>query len=239
MLAMRDVVGGYGAADEIVKGIALDAAPGEIVAIIGPNGAGKSTFLKIVAGLLTLRRGSVTLAGEAIGGLTPQERSRRGLVFVPQERNVFASLTVAENLEIGGWLSPGAHARRVAAVEALFPFLRERRRQFARTLSGGQRQTLAMGIAMMAEPKVLLLDEPSAGLSPKAAVELFDSVRRIRDDGVAIVMVEQNALDALAIADQGFVFVDGRAQLAGSAAELAADPEVRRLFLGARRRDAA
>ncbi|MBL8697539.1 MAG: ABC transporter ATP-binding protein [Alphaproteobacteria bacterium] len=239
VLVARDIVGGYAAADEIVKGISLEVAAGEIVAIIGPNGAGKSTFLKIVAGLLVRRRGTIALAGEEIGALTPQARAQRGLVFVPQERNVFGSLSVAENLEMGGWLDPRAAKAREEGVLARFPILRERRRQLAKTLSGGQRQMLAMGVALMGAPKVLLLDEPTAGLSPRAAGELFDSVRRIRDEGVAILMVEQNALDALAIADRGAVFVDGREAYAGRALELADDPDVRRLFLGGRKRDVA
>ncbi len=239
MLEAGDIVGGYAAADEIVKGISLSVAAREIVAIIGPNGAGKSTFLKIVAGLLVRRRGTIRLGGEEIGELSPQARARSGLVFVPQERNIFGSLSVAENLEIGGWLDRAEAKSREAGVLARFPLLKERRRQLAKTLSGGQRQMLAMGVALMSAPKVLLLDEPTAGLSPKAASELFDSVARIRDEGVAIVMVEQNALDALAIADRGAVFVDGREAYAGRASALADDPDVRRLFLGARRRDAA
>lgn len=239
MLQAAEIVGGYGAADEIVKGISLDVAAGEIVAIIGPNGAGKSTFLKIVAGLLVRRRGTIQVDGADIGDLTPQARAQRGLVFVPQERNVFGTLSVAENLEMGGWIDPRAAKQREEGVLARFPILRERRRQLAKTLSGGQRQMLAMGVALMGAPKVLLLDEPTAGLSPKAAGELFESVRRIRDEGVAILMVEQNALDALAIADRGAVFVDGREAYAGRASALADDPDVRRLFLGGRRRNAA
>ena len=239
LLDAREIVGGYAAADEIVKGISLAAAAGEIVAIIGPNGAGKSTFLKIVAGLLVRRRGTISLAGEEIGDLSPQDRARRGLVFVPQERNVFGTLSVQENLEIGGWLDRAQVKAREAAVYARFPLLQERRRQLAKTLSGGQRQMLAMGVALMSAPRVLLLDEPTAGLSPKAAGELFESVRRIRDEGVAIVMVEQNALDALAISDRGAVFVDGREAYAGTARSLIDDPDVRRLFLGGRKRDAA
>lgn len=239
VLQAEGIVGGYAAADEIVKGIGLAVGAGEIVAIIGPNGAGKSTFLKILAGLLVRRQGTIALAGEAIGDLTPQQRARRGLVFVPQERNVFGTLTVAENLEIGGWLDRVEAKAREAGVFRRFPLLQERRRQMAKTLSGGQRQMLAMGVALMAAPKVLLLDEPTAGLSPKAAAELLDSVQRIRDEGVAILMVEQNALDALAIADRGAVFVDGREAYAGSARSLMDDPDVRRLFLGGRKRAVA
>jgi branched-chain amino acid transport system ATP-binding protein/neutral amino acid transport system ATP-binding protein len=233
LLRVEGVVGGYGAADEILKGITLDLAPRRMAAIVGPNGAGKSTLLKAIAGLIRPKAGQVVLGGEAITGLPPRGIAARGIAFVPQEANIFASLTVRENLEMGGYLEPRAVVnRRVEALMARFPVLAEKRRRAARTLSGGQRQILAMGMALMVEPRLLLLDEPSAGLSPVAAEALFDGIAAIHAEGTAILMVEQNALEALAIAEEGIVLVDGRVARTGEAAALAADPEVRRLFLG-------
>jgi len=233
LLSVERLVGGYGAADEILKGIDLALPERRMAAIVGPNGAGKSTLLKAVAGLLRPKSGAIRLGGEAISGLPPRAVAARGVAFVPQEANIFPSLTVRENLEMGGYLEPAPRVReRVEALFARFPVLAEKRRRAARTLSGGQRQMLAMAMALMVEPRLLLLDEPSAGLSPRAAGELFDSVAEIHAGGTAILMVEQNALEALAIAEEGVVLVDGRVARQGAAAGLAADPEVRRLFLG-------
>ena len=233
LLDVEGLVGGYGAADEILKGITVALPARRMAAIVGPNGAGKSTLLKTIAGLLKPKAGQVRLAGEVLTGLPPRGIAARGVAFVPQEANIFASLTVRENLEMGGYLEPRAIVvRRVEALFARFPILAEKRRRAARTLSGGQRQILAMGMALMVEPKLLLLDEPSAGLSPKAAEALFDSIAAIHAEGTAILMVEQNALEALAIAEDGIVMVDGRVVRTGAAATLAADPDVRRLFLG-------
>jgi branched-chain amino acid transport system ATP-binding protein/neutral amino acid transport system ATP-binding protein len=232
LLVTNDVVAGYGRGDEILKGVHLTVGPNEIVAIIGPNGAGKSTLLKTIAGLLHPSRGHITLDGTPIHGLPPREVSRLGVAFVPQEQNVFASLSVHENLEMGGWLEPTATRRRIDEVFGRFPLLAERRRSAARTLSGGQRQVLAMGMALMVQPKLLLLDEPSAGLSPVAAETLFATIQQINRDGIAIAMVEQNATQALAIAHRATILVDGRNNRDGAAAELAADPEIRRIFLG-------
>ena len=232
LMEVRAIVCGYGAADEILKGASLDVAPGELVAIIGPNGAGKSTLLKAVAGLLRLKSGAVLLDGVAIGALPARDRARRGLAFVPQEANIFPTMSVRENLEMGGFLERRATAARIEALFARFPLLAEKRRAAARTLSGGQRQVLAMAMALMVHPRLLLLDEPSAGLSPKAAETLFDTIAAIHAEGTAIVMVEQNAREALAIADRGVVLVDGRTARVGPAREMADDPEVRRLFLG-------
>jgi branched-chain amino acid transport system ATP-binding protein/neutral amino acid transport system ATP-binding protein len=233
LLQVAGLVGGYGAADEILKGITVSLLPRRMAAIVGPNGAGKSTLLKAIAGLLKPKAGHVMLAGEMLTGLPPRGVAARGVAFVPQEANVFASLTVRENLEMGGYLEPRATvARRVDGLFTRFPILAEKRRRAARTLSGGQRQILAMGMALMVEPKLLLLDEPSAGLSPKAAESLFDGIAAIHREGTAILMVEQNALEALAIAEEGIVLVDGRVARTGPAAELVGDPEVRRLFLG-------
>jgi branched-chain amino acid transport system ATP-binding protein/neutral amino acid transport system ATP-binding protein len=232
LLQAESVVGGYGAADEILKGVSLAIGPGELVAIVGPNGAGKSTFLKALAGLIKLKSGRILLNDRSIETLAPRERARRGIAFVPQEANIFPTMSVAENLEMGGFIEPGASAARKAALLIRFPMLAEKRRQAARTLSGGQRQVLAMAMALMVQPRLLLLDEPSAGLSPLAADALFDSIVAIHREGVAICMVEQNAHEALQIADRAAVLVDGRVARVGPAAELAADPDVRRLFLG-------
>ncbi len=232
LMAAEGVVCGYGAADEILKGAAITVRPGEMVAIIGPNGAGKSTLLKAIAGLLRLKSGSIRLEGQEIAGLDPRARARLGIAFVPQEANIFPTMTVRENLEMGGFLEPKAAAGRIEGLFGRFPMLAEKRRQAARTLSGGQRQIRAMAMALMVQPKLLLLDEPSAGLSPVAAEALFDSIAAIHAEGTAIAMVEQNAQEALAIADTGVVLVDGRTALVGVAREMAEDQEVRRMFLG-------
>jgi branched-chain amino acid transport system ATP-binding protein len=232
LLEIKGLRGGYAAADEIVKGADLTVAAGEIVALIGPNGAGKSTLLKLVAGLLQPSGGQVLFKGRAIAGLGAPAISRQGLSFVPQERNVFGTMTVAENLEMGGFVD-GAHARkRMAELYERFPMLAEKRRAAARTLSGGQRQILAMAIALMNAPDLLLLDEPTAGLSPRAAEELFGTILALNKTGVAILMVEQNALEALSVSARAYVLVQGRPEREGRAAELAADPTVRDLFLG-------
>lgn len=233
LLQVEGVVGGYGAADEILKGISVSLAPGRMAAIVGPNGAGKSTLLKAIAGILKPKAGSIRLEGAELTGQPPRAIAARGVAFVPQEANIFPSLTVRENLEMGGYLEPASRVKaRAEALMTRFPMLAEKRRRAARTLSGGQRQILAMAMALMVEPRLLLLDEPSAGLSPKAAEFLFDSIAAIHAEGTAILMVEQNALEALAIAEEGIVLVDGRVARTGEAAALAADPEVRRLFLG-------
>jgi branched-chain amino acid transport system ATP-binding protein/neutral amino acid transport system ATP-binding protein len=233
LLAATGVVAGYGAQDEILKGVDLIVDDAEIVCIIGPNGAGKSTLLKAVAGLLRPKLGGITLRGHDIAGLPPRDIARLGLAYVPQEFNVFPSLSVRENLEMGGYIDHKAAARRIDGVLSQFPVLADKRRHAARTLSGGERQMLAMAMALMVEPAVLLLDEPSAGLSPVAAERLFDAIAQIHKDGVAIALVEQNANEALAIADRAYILVDGRNSRTGSAQALAADPEIRRLFLGA------
>jgi branched-chain amino acid transport system ATP-binding protein len=231
LLSVTNVVAGYGPADEILKGIDLVVEPGEIVAVIGPNGAGKSTLLKAIAGLLRPKSGEIRLNGEPIAGRRPREISRLGLAYVPQEHNIFPSLSVRENLEMGGFVEARA-AERLDAVFERFPMLAQKRRLAARGLSGGERQVLAMAMALMVEPTLLLLDEPSAGLSPIAAQALFETVIAINREGVAVVMVEQNADDALAVAKRAYILVDGRNSRVGEAAKLASDPEVRRIFLG-------
>jgi branched-chain amino acid transport system ATP-binding protein len=231
-LAATGIVAGYGAADEILKGVDFTVAPGEIVCIIGPNGAGKSTLLKTVAGLLRPKRGKVLLEGSDITGLLPREIARRGLAYVPQEHNVFATLSVRENLEMGGYVDAKGIDKRIDRAFVRFPVLGQKRRFAARALSGGERQMLAMAMALMVEPRMLLLDEPSAGLSTVAADALFDAIVEINRDGMTIGMVEQNASEALAISHRAYILVDGRNSRTGDAKALAADVEVRRLFLG-------
>ncbi|MEQ8817586.1 MAG: ABC transporter ATP-binding protein [Thalassobaculum sp.] len=232
LLSVSGIVAGYTAADEILKGVDLEVQPGEIVSIIGPNGAGKSTLLKAIAGILKPSRGTIMLDGKPIQGRPPREIARLGLAFVPQEHNVFGTLSVRENLEMGGYVDPANTPARIERILERFPILAEKRRQMARTLSGGQRQILAMAMALMVEPAVLLLDEPSAGLSPIAAEQLFETIVAINAEGLSIAMVEQNALQALSIATRGYILVDGRNSMSGRADELAADPSVRRVFLG-------
>ncbi|PZW43639.1 amino acid/amide ABC transporter ATP-binding protein 2 (HAAT family) [Humitalea rosea] len=233
-LVVEGLVGGYGPDDQVVKGVGLTVAPGRLVCVIGPNGAGKSTVLKLLAGLLRPMAGSIRVFGQAVTPASPRAMIAAGCVLVPQERNVFGALTVEENLLMGAYTERGRAKSRIAEAYARFPLLRERRRQAARTLSGGQRQVLAMGQALMAAPRLLMLDEPTAGLSPVAAQELFATIRALADSGMPILMVEQNALDALHVSDEAVVLVDGRNAHGGPARALAADPTIRRLFLGGR-----
>jgi branched-chain amino acid transport system ATP-binding protein len=232
MLTVDNIVAGYGAHDEVLKGIGLTVAEREMVVLIGPNGAGKSTLLKSIAGFLKLRAGTIRFEGKPIHGLRPREITRAGLAFVPQEANVFPSLSVEANLEMGGYVDRRATKGRMRDVFARFPALAERRSQEARTLSGGQRQVLAVAMALMAAPRLVLLDEPSAGLSPAASAELFALVKDLHREGMTVVMVEQNALDALEIADRAYLLVDGRNAREGAARALAADADVRHAFLG-------
>ncbi|HVY42238.1 MAG TPA: ABC transporter ATP-binding protein [Hyphomicrobiaceae bacterium] len=231
-LAARGIVAGYTAADEVLKGVDLEVSRGEIVCIIGPNGAGKSTLLKAIAGLIRPSRGSVELDGRDITGWAARDISRLGLAYVPQEHNVFPTMTVRENLEIGGYVDAKAAAAHIERVFERFPVLAEKRRHAARTLSGGERQMLAMGMALMVQPTALLLDEPSAGLSPIAAEKLFESIVAINQEQISIALVEQNANEALAIAHRAYILVDGRNSRTGEAKALATDPEIRRIFLG-------
>jgi len=231
-LVAHDIVAGYSAADMILKGVSLEVRPGEIVSVIGPNGAGKSTFFKVIVGLLTASKGTVAFDGTDIQGADPRAIAARGIAFVPQEANIFPSMSVAENLEMGGFMEPARVRDRMATIYDQFPELVEKRRHPARTLSGGQRQILAMATALMVEPKLLLLDEPSAGLAPAAADRLFQTILAISRKRVSIAMVEQNALEALSISDRAYILVDGRNMRDGKATTLAEDPDVRRLFLG-------
>ena len=233
LLTASDIVAGYGAHDEVLKKVGLDVAEREFVVLIGPNGAGKSTLLKSIAGFVRPRAGRIVMAGQPIHRLKPREIARHGIAFVPQEANVFPSLSVQENLEMGGYIDQREFKSRVATVYARLPLLAQRRSLAARSLSGGQRQTLAVGMALMLKPRVLLLDEPSAGLSPAAAADLFDLIKGLHTEGMTIVMVEQNALEALNIADRAYLLVDGQNARDGVAKQLAADEDIRHAFLGA------
>ena len=225
------MTGGYGGAD-ILKGCTISVESGEIAVIVGPNGAGKSTAMKAMFGMLDLRAGSVLLNGEDITSLPPQHRVQRGMGFVPQTQNVFTSMTVEENLEMGGFIRGDDFSDTIEEIYNLFPVLREKRAQPAGELSGGQRQQVAVGRALMTQPKVLMLDEPTAGVSPIVMDELFSRIIDVARTGIAILMVEQNAKQALAIADRGYVLVQGENRYTDSGAALLANPDVRRAFLG-------
>ena len=224
---------GYGDGPDIISSCSITANRGEIVAILGPNGAGKSTAMKAMLGLLKLKSGSVTLNGEDISKINPQDRVKKGISFVPQTRNVFAELTVRENLEIGGFLTEGSLENKIESIYSLFPILSEKKSQVVGQLSGGQRQQVALGRALMSDPSVLMLDEPTAGVSPIVMDELFDHILKVKKTNVAVIMVEQNAKQALSISDRGYVLVTGQNKFEGSGNDLLEDPEVRRSFLGA------
>ncbi len=225
------MTGGYGGAD-ILKGCTVAVESGEIAVIVGPNGAGKSTAMRAMFGLLDLRAGSVLLDGEDITALLPQHRVQRGMGFVPQTQNVFTSMTVEENLEMGGFIRNYDFNDTIAEIYDLFPVLQEKRTQLAGELSGGQRQQVAVGRALMTEPKVLMLDEPTAGVSPIVMDDLFDRIIDVARTGIAILMVEQNAKQALAIADRGYVMVQGENRYTDTGAALLENLDVRRAFLG-------
>jgi branched-chain amino acid transport system ATP-binding protein len=232
LLVAQDIVAGYVPGVNILNGCTLTLASGELAGVIGPNGAGKSTLLKAMFGLLQVRSGTVYLRGDKITNLAAHTLVSLGVGYVPQARNVFSALTVQENLEMGAYLQPRQYARRFADVAGLFPLLASRRRQKAGSLSGGERQMLAMGRALMMDPSVLLLDEPSAGLSPRNQDEVFDRIRQVNEAGVSIVMVEQNARRCLQIAGRGYVLDQGRNAYTGTGLELLADPKVIECYLG-------
>ena len=225
------MTGGYGGPD-IITSCTINVNKGEIVAILGPNGAGKSTAMKAMLGLLNLKSGKVIIDGKDISKLTPQDRVKEGIAFVPQTRNVFTGLSVQENLEMGAYLREERFEEIIEEIYELFPVLKEKKSQLVGELSGGQRQQVALGRALMIKPSVLLLDEPTAGVSPLVMDELFDHILKVKKTNVAIVMVEQNAKQALSIADRGYVLVTGENKFSGTGKELLNDPEVRRSFLG-------
>jgi len=225
------MTGGYGGPD-IITSCTVNVDRGEIVAILGPNGAGKSTAMKAMLGLLNLKSGKVVIDGKDISKLTPQDRVKEGIAFVPQTRNVFAGLSVQENLEMGAYLREERFEEIIDEIYELFPILKEKKSQLVGELSGGQRQQVALGRALMIKPSVLMLDEPTAGVSPIVMDELFDHILKVKKTNVAIIMVEQNAKQALSIADRGYVLVTGENKFSGTGKELLNDPEVRRSFLG-------
>ena len=227
----ESMTGGYGGAD-VLQGCTIGVEAGEIAVIVGPNGARKSTAMKAVFGMLELRKGRVTVDGKDITALSPQARVREGMAFVPQTRNVFTSMSVEENLEMGAFIREDDFSQTLQQVFDLFPVLKEKRHQPAGELSGGQRQQVAVGRALMTQPQILMLDEPTAGVSPIVMDELFDRIIEIARTGIAILMVEQNAKQALNIADKGYVLVQGQNRYTDTGAALLADPEVRRAFLG-------
>ncbi|MGB0635148.1 MAG: ABC transporter ATP-binding protein [Paracoccaceae bacterium] len=230
-LELKNIYAGYGET-EILHGVNLSVSAGEIVAIIGPNGAGKSTAIKAILGLLNITKGSVLLDGNDITGTAPDRVVTKGISYVPQTHNVFVNLSVQENLEMGAWTRSDGIDERLEEMFKLFPDLREKRKQAAGSLSGGQRQMVAMAKALMVDAKVLLLDEPTAGLSPKYRGEIFSTIKEINSTGVPILIVEQNAKQALGCANRGYVLVDGTNRFQGTGTDLLEDREVARMFLG-------
>ena len=230
-LSGENLVAGYGSAD-ILHGCSIDVSEGEIAVIVGPNGSGKSTAMKAIFGMLKLKSGNVKIKGEDITSLSVFERVKKGMAFVPQTNNVFTSLTVEENLEMGAFLQQDDFSSTMEDVYALFPVLKDKRKQEAGELSGGQRQQVAVGRALMTKPKVLILDEPTAGVSPIIMDELFDRIIEVSKTGISILMVEQNAKQALNIADKGFVLSQGVNKFSGTGVSLLNNTEVRKSFLG-------
>ena len=226
------MTGGYGTGPDIINSCSVNVNKGEIVSILGPNGAGKSTAMKAMLGLLNLKSGTVKIDGKDISKLSPQDRVKQGISFVPQTRNVFTGLSVEENLEMGAFLRDEDLYKVVEEIYELFPILKEKKSQLVGELSGGQRQQVALGRALMIKPSVLMLDEPTAGVSPIVMDELFDHILKVKKTNVAILMVEQNAKQALGISDRGYVLVTGENRYSGTGKELLNDPRVRSSFLG-------
>ncbi|WP_397222577.1 ABC transporter ATP-binding protein [Nocardiopsis lambiniae] len=232
LVLAKELVAGYVPGVNILNGCTLTLTEGEVVAIIGPNGAGKSTLIKTIFGLIPIREGALTLRGKSISGLPAHSLVERGVGYVPQTQNVFPSLTIEENLQMGAFLRPKAFTERFAFVAELFPLLGDRRKAKAGSLSGGERQMVAMGRALMMDPSVLLLDEPTAGLSPLYQEEVFQRVKQVNEAGVSVIMVEQNARRCLQICDRGYVLDQGRNAYTGTGADLLNDPNVIELYLG-------
>jgi len=226
------MTGGYGSGPDIINSCSVDVNRGEIVSILGPNGAGKSTAMKAMLGLLNLKSGSVFIDGKDISKLSPQDRVKEGISFVPQTKNVFAGMSVEENLEMGAYLRDDNYQNIIEEIYELFPILKEKKSQLVGELSGGQRQQVALGRALMIKPSVLMLDEPTAGVSPIVMDELFDHIIKVKRTNVAILMVEQNAKQALNISDRGYVLVTGENRYSGTGKELLNDTRVRSSFLG-------
>jgi ABC-type branched-subunit amino acid transport system ATPase component len=237
LLTVKDVVAGYGDGPAILNGASVEVQPGKVHCIIGPNGAGKSTLLKAICGMLKIRSGDVTFKGKSLKGQRPDQVLRNGICFVPQERALFPKMTVRENLRMGGFSMADKRAveRRIDEIEERFPILKERRDQHAGTMSGGQQQTLSMARTMILKPEIVMLDEPSLGLAPKIVQEIFDIIRVMAEDGITILIVEQNALMGLRCADWGVVLDLGRTLFQGPAEEVLADPRIREAYLGAKK----
>jgi branched-chain amino acid transport system ATP-binding protein len=235
-LTVDSVVAGYGAGPDILKGVSLEVELGQTYCIIGPNGAGKSTLLKSITGLLTPRKGKVIFKGEELNQLRTDQILQRGICFVPQDRSLFPDMTVKENLRMGGYVleDQGEIKKRLEEVFQMFPFLKERSSQRAKTLSGGQQQMLAIGRTLVLKPELIMLDEPSLGLAPKIARQIFSTIKELKAIGITILLVEQNARMGLEIADYGVVLDLGKDNFTGPAKTILADPRIAELYLGKR-----